>query len=213
MKGAGVVNPGNTAVPYPVFILVSITVWGAFYDAYKNCSLIFPNYAKILLVNKIPLSTIIISELVISLIRFIIPFLIILVYFLFTKTTISFYTVFFPLCLIPLLMLGGSIGLVSGLLSAIARDFSMFTDNIMRLLMFLSPVVYAPDLFKGKLAIIVKINPLTYLISSCRELIFNGQLYQPALSIGIAIATVIVFSLLMKFFIANISRILERADL
>lgn len=213
MKGAGVISPGETDVPYPAFILVSITLWGAFYDAYKNCSLIFQNYAKILLVNKIPIIIIIISEMIISLIKFIIPFILILVYFFIKGIPVSGFIVFLPVALIPLLMLGGSVGLVFGLLGAIARDFGMLSDNVMRLMMFLSPVVYAPDISRGLLGIIVKVNPLTYLISSCRDLIFEGHLYQDVISIIVMVSALTVFMILVRFFISNISRILERADL
>lgn len=213
MKGAGIIQPGEMKIPYAAFVILSTTIWAGFFDTYKNFSQIFQTYGKTLLVNKLPMDVLILSEIVIGLIKFLIPFTFILVYFLYSGISLAQGGILFPLAFIPLVLLGASIGLLTGLFNAIAKDFSYLVDNLMRLLMLLSPVVYATDVSEGILATILTYNPLTYLISSTRDLLLFGQFYKPFISLACSLLIVLLFLLLARFFIINTSRILERAGI
>ena len=210
MKGAGILQPGDTKIPYTAFVLLSTTIWALFYDTYKNCSQIFITYGKTLLVNKLPIEIIILNELIVSMIKFLIPFVFIIIYLLFIGVSLHPLSLLFPLVIIPLQLFGAAIGLLTGLFSAIAKDFSLFMDNIIKLFMLLSPVVYTPDISTGLLAKVIKYNPLTYLISSPRNILLHGELYQPQTSIIYFIIVAILFILLTRFFVINTARILER---
>ncbi len=210
MKGAGIFQPGETEIPYTAFVLLSTTIWALFFDTYKSCSQIFATYGKTLLVNKLPIRIIIYNELIVGIIKFFIPFLFIILYFLYVGISFSSLAILFPLVLIPLQLFGAAIGLLTGLFTAIAKDFSFLVDNIVKLFMLLSPVVFAPDVSTGILATIVKYNPLTYLISSPRNILLNGELYQPATSLMWFCIVIVLFLLLTRFFVVNTARILER---
>ena len=116
----------------------------------------------------------------------------------------------FPIVLLPLQLFGAAIGLLTGLFSALAKDFTFLMDNFIKLLLLLSPVVYTPEISTGLLAEVIKYNPLTYLISSTRNLFLNGELYQPMISLTCTLCVTILFILLTRFFVINTARILER---
>ncbi|MFK5982019.1 MAG: ABC transporter permease [Flavobacteriaceae bacterium] len=210
MKGAGILDPGETKIPYTAFVLLSTTIWALFFDTYKNCSQIFTTYGKTLLVNKLPIEIIIFNELIVGMIKFSIPFIFIIIYLLFAGITIDPLAFIFPLAIIPLQLFGASIGLLTGLFSAIAKDFSLLTDNIIKLFMLLSPVVYSPEISTGLLATIIKYNPLTYLISSPRNILLYGELYHPTTSLINFAFAILLFLLVTRFFVINTARILER---
>ena len=69
--------------------------------------------------------------------------------------------------------------LITSLLRIVALDMARIIDEGMRLLMFLTPVVYAPKLQLGWLSEIVTFNPLTYLISFSRDVLTKGTFYEP----------------------------------
>lgn len=213
MKNANVLAPGDTKVSYVAFLLIGITLWGAFFDMYKSCSQIFANYSKILLVNKIPIQMIILSEFLIGLIKFAIPFVFVLLYYWISDVHLHHTSWLIIVFLIPYLLVGCSLGLIIGLLTSIAKDFSLLADNMMRFLMLLSPIVYDQDSASGPLAALLRYNPLTYLINNMRASLFDGNFERYAVTLYVTIGTVIVFLLVGRFFVVNTHRILERSEL
>lgn len=210
MKGAGVLEPGQMEIPYTAFVLLSTTIWALFFETYKNCSQIFITYGKTLLVNKLPINIIIFTELIVGAIKFFIPFIFIIAYFLYIGISLHPLVFIFPILVLPLQLFGAAIGLLTGLFSALAKDFTFLMDNFIKLFLLLSPIVYTPEISTGLLAKVIKYNPLTYLISSPRNLLLNGELYQPMISLICALCVIILFLLLTRFFVINTARILER---
>ncbi|MFC4634270.1 ABC transporter permease [Dokdonia ponticola] len=210
MKGAGIFEPGKMEIPYTAFVVLSTTIWALFFDSYKNCSQIFTTYGKTLLVNKLPINIIIFNELIVGIIKFLIPFIFIIGYFLFIGISVHPLVFIFPIVVLPLQLFGASIGLLTGLFSALAKDFTFLMDNFIKLFLLLSPVVYTPEISTGLLAKIITYNPLTYLISSPRNLLLKGEVYQPMISIICVLCVVTLFILLTRFFVINTKRILER---
>lgn len=210
MKGAGIFEPGKMEIPYTAFVLLSTTIWGLFFDTYKNCSQIFLTYGKALLVNKLPINIIIFNEFIVGAIKFFIPFIFIIAYFFYIGVSFHPLVFIFPIILLPLQISGALIGLLTGLFSALAKDFTFLMDNFVKLLLLLSPVVYTPEISIGLLAKVIKYNPLTYLISSSRNLLLNGELYQPMISLACILCVTLLFILLTRFFVINTTRILER---
>lgn len=183
------------------------------FDTYKNTSQVLLNYSKTLLVNKLPINVVIQSELVISFIKFAIPLLFILTYFLFTGVDFGLGVVLFIPVYICLILFGATIGLIISLLISVSRDFVFIADNVMRVLMFISPVIYSSKVSVGMLDKILKINPLTYLFDGIRSLFFYGNIdnYKPLLICCALIA--FLFVVVARFFIVNTPRILERAEI
>ncbi len=210
MKGAGILEPGELEIPYTAFVLLSTIMWALFFDTYKNCSQIFITYGRTLLVNKLPINIIIFNELIVGAIKFFIPFIFILAYFLYIEIPLHPLAFIFPIVLIPLQLFGAAVGLLTGLFSAIAKDFTFLMDNVVKLFLLLSPVVYTPEISTGLLAKVIKYNPLTYLISSPRNILLRGELYQPMISLICALGVTVLFILLTRFFVINTARILER---
>ena len=213
MKNAKVLDPGETVVPYLAFIIIVTTLWTAFYDLYRSCSQIFANYSKILLVNKLPMHIVILSELVIAFIKFSIPFVFIIIYYWITGISVWTGLFGFFALLVPWMLLSSAIGLTIGLLTAIAKDFSLLTDNLMRLVMLVSPVIYDISSAQGMLATILKYNPLTYLITNMRAFLFGTELYNMQATLFVVFLVLLFFIIVCRFFMVNTHRILERAQL
>ncbi len=210
LNGAGIVDPGATSVPYPAYVLLSTSIWGFFADIYKNSSNLVTNYGRMLIMTPFPYGVLLAEQVIVHLIRFSIPFALNLVVLLFFGVKFTWWALLFPLSLIPLLLLGLAIGLIVALLRIVAVDLSKLADEGMRLLMFLTPIVYTPKIKLGWLSELVRINPLTYLVSFSRDLLTEGTFYAPVKYLLVSGFALLFFSLAVRIYAKSQPRILER---
>lgn len=210
LNGAGIVDPGATSVPYPAYVLLSTSIWGFFADIYRSSSNLVTNYGRMLIMTPFPYGVLLVEQIIVHLIRFSIPFGLNLIVLLFFGVKFTWAALLFPLSLLPLLLLGLAIGLIVALLRVVAVDLSKLADEGMRLLMFLTPIVYTPKIELGWLSELVKINPLTYLVSFSRDLLTEGTFYAPITYLMVSGFTLVFFSLAVRVFAKSQPRILER---
>ncbi|MEL6972043.1 MAG: hypothetical protein AAFZ63_11970 [Bacteroidota bacterium] len=174
LHGAGVITPGETSIPYPAYVLISMSIWGFFADAYFNMSNVLSNNARILLTTSCPVQVLIIERVIVQLIRFSIPMVFNIIVLLVFGVDLHLLGVLFPLVIIPLLVFGIAIGLVVSLFRIVAIDLAKIMDQAIHFLMFLTPIIYAPKLDIPWIGSIVKYNPLTYLIGVPRDVLTIG---------------------------------------
>jgi lipopolysaccharide transport system permease protein len=92
----------------------------------------------------------------------------------------------------------------------VAMDFATIVDEGMKLLMFLTPVVYTAKVEVSWLREIIVWNPLTYLIGFSRELLTRGTLYEPGMYLICTGVSLAIFVLALVFFRNTAKRALER---
>ena len=210
LNRAGVIEPGETDVPYPAYVLLSTSIWGFFAELYKACAKILESNGRLLLMTPFPSESFVVAAIGVHLIRFTVPFLLNVIVLLAFGVNFTWAALLFPLALIPLLLLGAAIGLISALLKIVAVDVSKIIDEGIRLLMFLSPVVYSPKIELGRLSFIIDVNPLTYLLSFPRDLLTSGTFFRPELFAVCTGAAILFFLLALRFFRLAEPRVRER---
>ncbi|MBK7344750.1 MAG: ABC transporter permease [Saprospiraceae bacterium] len=210
LHGAGIVDPGETGMPYPVFVLIGTTIWSLFINIYKSSSQIIVDSGSLLVMNKFPYETLIVGRLLENIITFSIPLVInIAVLFLF-GIKFTWLSLLFPLTLIPVLLFGLTIGLFVALLRVVAVDLCNVVDEGMKVLMYLTPIVYAPKIEIGWLTYIIDYNPLTYLIGLPRDILAKGQIYEPGSFLVWTGIVLILCPLMIRFYLYTKPRVLER---
>lgn len=210
LHGAGIINPGDTGIPYPAYVLLSTSIWSFFLGIYKSSSNILIQHGKVITMTSFPHEVLVFSKVVEHLINFSIPLFVNIVMLYFFGVRFSWISLLFPLSLFPLLLLGLSIGLIVALFRVIAADLSRFADEAMHFLMFLTPIVYAPKVQIGWLANIVSYNPLTYLIGFSRELLTKGVFFEPELYMYCSLASIVFFAMSLKLFLKAEPKIIEK---
>ncbi|GIN90687.1 teichoic acids export ABC transporter permease subunit TagG [Siminovitchia terrae] len=81
------------------------------------------------------------------------------------------YFVFASFCLVF------AISLITSTLSTIIRDVHMFLNATLRMLLYLSPVLWQFSILEEPLPTILKLNPLYYLIEGYRSALFGTEWY------------------------------------
>jgi lipopolysaccharide transport system permease protein len=210
LHATGLFEPGHTGVPYFAFVLLSMTIWMFFFGYYRTTSLLLTRHGKTFLQIKVPPETIIGELILVQSINLLIMLVVTISVLLVVSVPISWGVVLFPVVVLPLVILGTAVGLVFAVLRIVAFDAFNVLNRIVELLLFASPVVYSNQAKSEVLQGILMWNPLTYLISSARDIVLTGSLYEPPKFAACAAGSVIVLVLSLRFYYAAHSRIMER---
>jgi lipopolysaccharide transport system permease protein len=110
-------------------------------------------------------------ELIIQLFKrdFLISFVLTIIVLVVFKVYPSWMIIIFPVLIIPMMLLGSGIGLISSVISVVASDIQKAIAFAMGLLMYITPVIYSDKVDNPLLQTIIKWNPLTYLIGAVRD--------------------------------------------
>jgi len=210
LNRAGIINPGESTIPYPAYVLLSTSIWGFFIGIYQSISHIILSSGRIMIMNKFPQEVLMVQKIIVHLILFTIPFLINIIVLMAYGVRLSWVSLLFPLTLIPLLIAGLALGLVIAVLRVVAIDFVNVTDEFMKLLMFLTPVVYTPKLSVSGLATFIEWNPLTYLVGFSRDVLISGSFTNPQAFLICSTGAILCFFIAFSFFIYVGPKVLER---
>ena len=201
-KSGGVVNIGNTDIPYPAYVMFSMTLWQTFVEALQGPIQAVTAAKGMLAKINFPREALILAKLGEVFFNFGIKLILILGLFIWFQIPVTWSIILAPVALIHLVVLGSFIGLLLAPLSALYRDFSMGITLATSFWLFLTPVVY-PTPSDGIFGNIVKLNPVSPLLVTTRELATTGVISN---SQGFWIASLIsMFGLLLAWIIYRLA--------
>ncbi len=177
-RNSGIVNIGDTELPYPVYVMFSTTLWQTF-TASLNAPIGALGKSKAMLARiNFPREAIVISQLGQIAFNFSIKLVFIIALFIWFKVPVTPSLLLAPVGLIHLVMLGTAIGLLIAPIGTLYQDVSRLIGIGTGLWLFLTPVVY-PVPTQGVFSNIVKFNPVTPLLVTTRELATTGVVSNP----------------------------------
>lgn len=195
-------------VPPFLFNLAGITVWNYFTACLTGTSDTFRANASIF--GKVYFPRIItpLSIVISNLIKFGIQLLIFIVFYLYYYSqgaviSLNKVTVFFPILIAIMGVLGLGIGMLISSLVTKYRDFSHLIGFGVQLLMYLSAVMYPMELIKNKLpkfGWLVEYNPLAYIIETSRYMLLDvGDISILGLCYTLLVTIIVFFTGLLIF--------------
>jgi lipopolysaccharide transport system permease protein len=173
------INTG--AVPPFLFNLAGITIWNYFTSCLNDTSDTFKKNASIFGKVYFPRVIIPISIVISNLLKFGIQCFIFIAFYIYYYTQgavigLNATTIFFPLLVIMMGVLGLGLGMLISSLITKYRDFSYLIGFGVQLLMYLSAVMYPMALIKEKMpnyGWLVEYNPLAYVIETTRYMLLD----------------------------------------
>jgi len=179
VSNAKILNVGATDLPYPAYVMFSMTLWQTFAEA-LNGPMQAVNGAKSMLAKiNFPREAIILSQLGQVCFNFGIKLILIVGLFIWFKMPIVWSVLLTPVALIHLIALGTAFGLLLAPIAALYDDIAKGLSLIMGLWFFLTPVIYAAPQ-RGVFATFVQLNPVTPLLVTIRELATTGMVSNAA---------------------------------
>lgn len=208
---ANVINVGQTDIPYPAYVMFSTALWQTFVEALNGpvqaVTLAKPMLARV----NFPREAIILAKIGEVFFNFGIKLILIVGLFIWFRVPVNPAVILAPVALIHLIMLGTFMGLLLAPLGMLYQDVSKGLTMITGFWLFLTPVVY-PVPTTGTFGTLVRLNPVTPLLVTTRELATTGIISNASgfwvvsiiTFIGILL-TWIIFRLAMPFVIERVS--------
>ena len=157
------------------YLVLGFLFWSFIETVLNELTVAFPSSAGLILETKIPFYTHIFRVLYRNLIIFghnliLIPILIIFFDLKFSFTIFSLILLLFE-TLIFIIAIGG----VLAIISCRYRDMSTLLSNIVRILFYLTPILWNVDMVKNEnILFFIKLNPFYSLINQFRNIFING---------------------------------------
>lgn len=210
LREANVLNLGDTPIPYPVYVALSMTLWQTFLKTF-NSTMGAARSAKVMLMKlNVPPEAFVISKVAQTLFNFLIQLIPIFFLFVWFKVGVTWTILIAPVAFIHLILFGTGMGLILSPFSCLYGDVNKAIGFVTRIWLFVTPVIY-PQPREGFWAILVKINPVTPLLVTTRDLATTGDISNPT-GFWIASAIAIVMTLVgWIFYRLSLPFLVERA--
>jgi len=194
MNASQIISVKETGVPYPLYALIGTILWQLFYEALNAPLKQFTiNRAMLGRIN-FPKEALVLSGLAQVVINFTIKLIIVSLVFIFFHIPVKWTAIFVPFPLLGLLMIGTLFGVILVPFGVLYRDIQEMITLFAVPLMLLAPTV-APLPAGGTLATIMRLNPLTPMILSVRQLL-HGNLTVSLVLLGMIWVAALVLLLL-----------------
>ena len=173
-------------LPPVLFYFSGIVLWNLFNDSFFAISKTFRDNIHVFSKVYFPRLIVPLAGIATQFLRFVIQLglmLVLLVYFVAFKGfnfTFTWYLAALPLVVLGVGLVSMSLGLIFSVVTAKYRDLSNFLDIFIRILIFVTPVIYPLSAVKESIRWIVALNPLTSLF----ELFRLGLLGEGTVSAG-----------------------------
>ncbi|MGI8634004.1 MAG: ABC transporter permease [Segetibacter sp.] len=194
-------------LPPTLFYFCGIIIWNFFNESFLSTSRTFRDNIHIFSKVYFPRLVIPLASIATQFLRFLIQlglFIIILLYFMIFKgfdVTFNRYLIAVPFVIFTIGMISLSMGLIFSILTAKYRDLTNFVEIFLRVLIFVTPVIYPISAVKENIRWIVELNPLTPLF----ELFRLGLLGEGTVSPSHLLYSIIftIFSLVIAVLLFN----------
>lgn len=210
MNYSGIYNPGETSIPYVGYILLSMSIWLFFTSFFKHLATSVTESGRMLMEAPFEMEVKIVEKILLNIINFAIPLSINIVILLILGVKFNFGALLFLPALIPLMLIGISIGVFFSLIEVVFNDIYLIVNQGMNVLMFLTPVVYTDKVDSDLLQTVIKYNPLSYLISVPRNLLVGNPVEDLTGYWIASLVAVILFIGVIHFFFNSVYKIVER---
>ena len=171
----GLFRPGDTDMPYPIFIVIGLGIWGLMTSCFSTISNSLQVNDDLIKRTNIPKITFAITGLANVIYHLLVHFMVVVVFVLIMGQFPSVWLLIYPLALLPIILFSFGLGLLFSVIGTIARDLGNIVLSTLNLLLFISPVVYMPNFNHPLLSLVITWNPFTYLVDFPRAVLVLGE--------------------------------------
>ena len=201
LYAAGVLQPGEGTMPYILYVLLGSSIWGCLPGAMGAVSNGLQAQADLIMRTRIPKIALAVSSLANVCYSVMVSMITTLIVFFFCGIVPTWWFLLFPLLVLPIILMGVSVGMVLAVLGTIAKDLTPLATQGLALLMYVTPVVYLRSAIENPIIQhLIKYNPLTYLIDVPRALLVTGRAENVDVYFMVAAGTLVLASIGIRIF-------------
>ncbi len=210
MNAAGVLQPGTTGVPYPVYVLLGTTLWGLFTGFYQSATQTLTAAQSYILQVRYPHEVLLVKQALEQTVNFAAALAVNLLAFLWFGVRPSWLLLLLPLTTLPLFFLGAGLGLIMAVLGVVAAEFKRLCEVALGLMLFITPVLYNPAALGPRFQEVLRWNPLTHLLDTARSTMLAGTVPDPLAFACSSLFALAVFLLAWRLFYVSEHRVIEK---
>jgi lipopolysaccharide transport system permease protein len=197
----GVLQPGEGEIPYTVYVLVGSTIWGCLPGAMGAVSGGLQAQADLIMRTRVPKLALAVSSLAGLFYGILVSMITMVVIFVVTGVTPSWWFLAYPLLVLPMVVLGTAIGLVLSVLGSIARDLTPMANQVLALAMYITPVIYVHSTIQNAFVrTVIGWNPISYLVDVPRSLVCLGRADNIDIYLFISLGTLVLVAIGLRIF-------------
>jgi lipopolysaccharide transport system permease protein len=204
------VNPPETSLPYPAFVLISMSLWQVFTAALSGPLSALQTNKGILTRVRFPRESVIIADLTKLGFTISIQLILIVATFLWYRIPPSPSMLLAPFALLALIGLGTTFGLFLAPIGTLYRDIANSLPVILGVWFTISPVAYPYRNYNGVFATVVTLNPVTPVLTTIRELATGAPLTLLPNFLIVTLLMIPMFLLGLAILRASIPLLIER---
>lgn len=166
-------------IPFLVWLLVGLIPW--FFISPSVVQGSNSVYQKVNLVSKMkfPVSILPSITIISNTFNFFVMLIILGIILTIYEVTLSLYLIQLPYYFLCLFVMLFAITIFCSTISTIVRDFQLLVQSLMRMVFFLTPLLWSMDRFPEKYHTLIKLNPFVYIVNGFRDsFLSTGWFYE-----------------------------------
>lgn len=171
---------GETTLSFAIILFLGLSIHGLLTETLTKSPLLIVGNQNFVKKIVFPLDVLSWVTLFSGLFTFLISFALLLLLIVVELKSIPITALLLPFILLPYCVLMLGISWMLAALGVYLRDIQQITGTLATLLLFLSPVFYSTSVLPEKFQLWISLNPLSYIVESCRAVLIYGKL--PGLS-------------------------------
>ena len=175
MNQQKIVTVDTGDVPYPVFVLIGTTIWGAFAATLMAPSDSIFNSREVFVKLNVSVEAFILAGVARAIFNLLVMTIVLVPLILFLGIVPRLTWLLFPFATLLVLSIAFVIGLALAPIGALYQDIKNAIGPVLAIFMFTAPVVFPVQDKPGVLASVVNNNPLTPGIEFSRDMLVNGR--------------------------------------
>lgn len=161
---------------YTTFLVIGILAWNWFGTCISQGTYTILGNGGIIKKVYFPREILPISVVTSGLINYLITLIIIAFFLIFSGIGFNIYMLWLPLIIITQYILTLGIIFITGAINVYARDLEYLIGFLIQMLFYATPIIYTIDIFGNSfVAKIIKLNPMTSIINSYRNVLYWGE--------------------------------------
>jgi lipopolysaccharide transport system permease protein len=210
LNSSRVLPIGGTKIPYVAYSLWGMSVWQLFAGCLTNCANSLTASGSLVTKINFPREALVIAALGQPAFDFVVRLVPVVAVFIWCGVVPPWQSLFMPLFLLPVVVLGLGLGFVLSIANLVIRDTANALGTALTIAMFLTPVLYPPPV-RWPFYLINVLNPLSPLVAASQDLIAGGFLTQPEMFIAACIFSTALFLASWRAFRITILRVIGYA--
>lgn len=210
MSMTGILQPGEVGIPYPAYVFISTFIWSVFTGFYTASVGTLGAGSGFILQVKYPHEALLIKQAAQHVATTLISLLVNAVVLLLFGVIPSWQIILFPVLILPLFFLGTGLGLIISVLGVVSNEIQKGFDFFIGLLILITPIVYSSKISNETVQILLKWNPLTYLVGGVRDLIIYGSMKYPDRFFYTSLLSLLFFLFAWRLFFLSEEKVIEK---